>query len=177
MNTSKPQLLVDLEALRPLVSLGKACQTGPLRFDRIAVRALEKLFRQGWEITFYTTRSRQQYALILCQFQLYAPSIWALASPHPLLIREKSLEDPEKIKLSLLETHFGKIIDNRGRLITIEPSQRWVTLIRNHTRGRVESYTAPAFWRNLLAVDKPYLLAQSGLRDWGTLQVSPEVAI
>jgi len=177
MNESKPQLLVDLEALRPVSSGKNIRPTGLLRFDRIAVRALEKLFRHGWQITFYTTRSRQQYALILCQFQLKAPALWALAGPQPLLIREPiSGENQAKTKLTLLEQHFGEAIDERRRVVTVEENQRWATLIRNHTQGRVKSFTAPTFWRNFLALDKSSFPAQLGVREWGTQEVSSEVA-
>lgn len=126
-----------------------------------AIAALEKIYRDGWCILYWSARPRKQYTALLEILQ--ASQYWEMADPtvpEPILMRyHPEDEEPETTKLTLLETNLGEKIDQGTKVAVIESEKRTIQVLSQYLRGRAWIHSAPKVWLNILAVD-PMSLSQ-----------------
>lgn len=144
-------LLVDVDSLFDLpMGLGSG------DVYTFAIAALRKAYKLGWGVRFWAVYPKSHYSRIMRVLQRCL--IWDFVDPHieqPLLLRDvSSVESPLITKLSLLEQHFGEILDGEtiSQLVVVERDLSTAQALRQHTRGRIRIHLSPTAWPNLLAV-------------------------
>lgn len=149
-HTVRKQLIVEFDSLFD--------QNGePLL---MAVPALEKVYRAGWSVSYWTTVSRNQYVQLTEKLQ--QTPFWNYVDPENedfLLIRcVPNGESPDKTKLSLLEQNFGKILDEgKGKIVFIEKDEKLAYKLKSYASHRISVHLAPRVWLNLIAIGSEML--------------------
>lgn len=124
-------------------------------FLTLTIPALEKAYRGGWTIFFWTWRGKQHYTALvkllqdLCLWDFCDP-----ASDEALLIRRpKPQETPSVTKLTLLENRFGEVLDSYSSdVVIIEVDPDIANSVRSYVGDRATVHMSPSVWLNMVAV-------------------------
>lgn len=154
-NTPKERfLLVSVDSLFSVQEVNKPLLPASDVFT-LAFYALEKAYRGGWTILFWTWRNKQHYASIINLLQ--EASLWDFCDPftdEALLIRRPLVNESRIItKLTLLETRFGQVLDTKSAdLIIIESDSDIALAVQSYVKDRAVVHMAPYAWLNMVAI-------------------------
>lgn len=121
--------------------------------------SLEKAYRNGWTLIYWSWRCPRQYTTIVEFLKHY--KLWELTDPRmedSLLLATKSQETKYKTYLSLLERHFGANLDNGVvRLAILESDSLIAKQLQSYVAHRAKVHESPRCWLNMVALS-PELL-------------------
>jgi hypothetical protein len=127
----------------------------------LAQLAMERCYRLGCRILFWTSRPYTCYAALLDVLQ--NSLFWDYADPEadqPLLMRQHSpSEHPRVTKLTLLERNLGHLLDSREPLSIVESDQQLAENLRRHIKDRATVHLSPNLWYTLSNFDSAQIEA------------------
>jgi len=114
--------------------------------------ALEKTYRNGWAIRFWSHKPAFLFSSIL--HQLKELGVWNFTEPMSgcSLFLFHGDANPEN-KLAILERDFGQYLDDGGDLVFVDKYESHSEMIAAHVRNRFPVHLAPVVWENILALE------------------------
>jgi hypothetical protein len=121
----------------------------------MALSALEKAYRAGWSISYWTAITRKRYGAVVKHLQ--DSQFWNYIDPESedfLLMRYPSLgEVAVTTKLTLLEQNFGHDLDSgKRRIVLVESDLDTARALKAYALHRISIHLSPRVWLNLTAV-------------------------
>jgi hypothetical protein len=123
------------------------------------IPALERIIKEGWQVCFWSTRPKnQQFEIIQV---LRRCGVWDLAllthhgqNPelllHTIRIPENWDFSIETAKLMILETKYGKLLDDHDtQIVAIERDPLEAAILRSYSK-RIIVKTSPDVWISIL---------------------------
>lgn len=123
--------------------------------------ALDKLYRNHWKISLWSSRKRTQFYKItktLLETEVYYSIL--KGSRDDCLIKELNKNKNLNlacVKLSLFETAYGKELDSGCKISMIESSKEEAEVLQGYLKSKVSINLSPRIWLEILAVDDSQL--------------------
>jgi len=140
--------------------------------EKGAPHAIEKLFRNGWQVYVWTNHPRTKYYRRLTELQK-DKAAWALVREF-YCYEGPEIADHASRKLTLLERHFGKLLDKREILTILEPQEETAAILSAYSPYVcvINNYA----WLNFIALSQRKLKEFIGVRN-PAVAVVPESSL